>query len=365
MRRTFLALLTFSLLAALAEPSAGCPACNIHNYLAPSILSSKTVFVGTVMRPLTGGRAEALVLRPLHGEIREGQCVAQPMFGPERYLGETFVFSDPRGMGPTFEALPTDFEEEVRFLLEHRDRYDFNARIGRGDGDGEDDNPIKDLESALKWVQAVSADVSWDARRYLDAHHAECAGSIAGAIEELSASVFADRDVAFGDYRLEKLLEALYARTSEVGALRAIGWIAGFGLDPGAPPDWENPWGMVGPEGEFLMNLLKNLKRQGELRTRAVELLRFRLPSLAGRVFAGATFALVAGADVPPRELLPSLKDQEARDLFAAGLFWAGRERALMTIDRTFLPEWELALELAERPALRKLIEDRRPKREP
>jgi len=123
----------FALAVGLAAPisARACAGCNIHNYLAKSVLSSESIFIGKITArtdnqddgrviPVLNATVRCEVIRTLSGTNRPGQTIEMTEWTRPEDVGKTFIFgiiSHSAWLQPNFPILPTEAEDEVRFLL--------------------------------------------------------------------------------------------------------------------------------------------------------------------------------------------------------------------------------------------------------
>jgi len=209
--------LAFGMIATVSARA--CPACNIYNYLAESVVGSSNIVVGKLGARLDNSRVKVEVRRVLRGAYQAGQVVEMEAWTKPEDVGMVYIFSDPWDE-PSFRVLELPFEEEVRFLLrladsETRD-HKSAPNVGRIPGIGNHLSPetlvkykVKDVDEAIILVQGWSNESKAVGMDYLHQCKPFPSQKVIHAIESIRRALAPGKEVFSAQNRLGNLVEAL------------------------------------------------------------------------------------------------------------------------------------------------------------
>jgi hypothetical protein len=350
-----------------------CPACNIHNYLDHSIISSKNV---CVVGCVTGddGAVRMLVLRVIAGDRRVGEAAAFAG-GGAREPGRTWIVSDPTSGPPNFPVLEWDplLEAECRFLarLPKSDwmpgdlpYHPTNADIVRVERRLRERSGlirehmgefVKDADEAIILAQGISNLAKFCALSYLRRNPAAAAARLPEAIAAAKRRADAPEATWKDRYRLGNLAEALVLRPTEQAEAFAGAEMAAFLAAPVEAVDFSKGslYYDSTPRAYYLLNLVRSAS--GRLRSR----LQYRLfngyAHLRGAALAEATTVLCTLGYSPGR-LRGRFLAREDADYYALGVMWVAYERTGQWDFSDAMPLYAQAGEAAKNADLRKYL---------
>jgi hypothetical protein len=378
-----------------AQQAVGCPYCNIHNFLASSVKSSKNIFLGEVIRQVDDETASIRVLKVLRGDHKVGLKVNGKMYRSEKAVGERFIFSDPTSWPPTFEVLPQDFEDEVQFLIQDKPSVD-------------------NMEEAIKRVQGVSVETQRIGMEYIAERHAAAVQPLIAELNSLMPQVFSNKDIFFGEHRLGKLAEALLLKPTDDGREFVFSqidafpgrqssvfgwdvWLVSFLVAIGAslvitlflwlgthlflrrpfPHSVRSllifviststilvcaAWysypvpGSPSSRGVFLRDVLSATTKHQDLSAAVREHMFDLCSTWRGTALADGVYAMVLAEITTPDELQTRLSNKVSADTLALGLYFAGKYESYWWQYEKAHAFWNKALSLARTIKLRNAI---------
>lgn len=390
------------LVAFFAGRALGCPACNIHNYLAKSVQSSTHIYEGEVLRQVSRTEAEVRVLKVLRGDHKVGSQINSEMFLSGRYVGERFLFSNPTSEEPRFEALPPEFEDEVLFLIQK-------------------EPSVGDMREAVKRVQGISVVTQEIGMKYIEQHHDAALEPLLAELDSLMPRVFSGQETFFGEHRLGKLVEAILLKPTDAGREFVFSQIDALPSQRPRPVDWVRwsfgriiaiglsfllavpvwiaaralfrrwfphsprsrlvsltaaglallgtawflaPWLDAVPRkasarGVFLREMLGHTKRDPELSNAVKNRLLDACPNLARPILAETIYAMVLANMMRPDEVQTQLGGLISANPAAIGLYLAGNYESTLWQHEEARAMWNEARKLAEQGDLKAAIDMR------
>lgn len=380
----------------------GCPHCNIYNYLGTSVQSSTNVFVGEVLGQADERTARVKVLQVWRGTHEVGSHVTNPMWQAHKHVGEEFIFSNPTSHGPTFENLPLEFEDEVRFLIQ-------------------EPPTVNSIEEAIQRVQGVSIVTQEIGMKYIEQHHEAALEPLLAELESLMPQVFSGKETFFGEHRLDGLIGALLVKPTDTGKefvfsqidalphnqppfmgwtgfavlvveavvlsilLAGVVWAATrlfarrrfpssfrsflkftmiAGVILGCALWYLCPWLGLLPRapsarGVFLRDMLSQTKKHPELCAAVKEHALEVSPTLSGPTLAETVYAMVLAGLATPEELQTRLKGRMSAEMLALGLYHAGNYQSMWWQHEDAYALWDKAVAIAGTVELKAAINGR------
>jgi hypothetical protein len=329
-----------------------CPACNIHNYLAESVLQSTNIVVGRLSARADGERVTVEVIRTLRGSYRPRRVIEMQAWTQPADTGKVFIFSDPWDY-PSYPVLEMDFEDEVQFLLRlgELERASLSGRARSDAGNAAHISPktlrryrVSGVDEAIRRVQGWSNESKDVGMEYLFRCKPFPTRQIIDTIGLVRDGLFAGKEAGSAPNRLGNLVEALML----VESAEAEGYM----LEQTKPclqqneqsVDWTKIPRAVGPRGEWLTELLglaggewthwsyaatnSHRKVHPQLVEKQKRTVLAALPQLRGLVLSEAAYALYETEGTTLEQLLPLLESSPSKDEFVLGIYWSASRKA-------------------------------------
>ena len=317
-----------------------CPDCNIHNNLAKSVRSSNDIIIAEVIRKLDDNTAEVKVTKVLRGNRQAGEMVTFKLSEADKKIGKSFIFSNPTAWPPRYEILPNELEDEVTFLIKEKPSVD-------------------NIQDAVKRVQGVSVETKRIGMDYIRNHHNAAIKPLIAELNTLMPQVFTKDDICFGENKLNQLVEALFLEPTDAGKNFALAQIDAFGAKNQTEIAWKaNPM-YPSSYGIFLKNLLCQTQKHQLIAATINIHLKQIYQKLSGSVLAEASFAVILSDVASPEELNSWIKSDEAVDMLALGIFFAGNDEASWWQYDKAYDLWDTALFIAKKQELHDMISQR------
>lgn len=363
-----------------------CPACNIYNYLAGSVVQSSNVVVGKLAARVDVYNVKVEVVRTLHGSLRPGQTVEMKAWTKPEDTGRLFIFSDPWDE-PSFPILGIEFEDEVRFLLR---LADLEKQAYKGGRDQEWEKYIRvfpetvrrykvsDADEAIRRVQGWSNESKEVGMDYLHKYRPFPTRKIIDAIEPIKNDLLAGREVPSALNRLGNLVEALMLSDDRQGEDYMLAQVRSCLEQKERALDWSKLPIAATPRGEWLAELLglaskewthrlyaganPYRKTHSALAEKEKQMVQEALLKLQGMLLSEAVYAVYETGGSTAEQLLALLKEFPNKDEFALGVLWSAGSKVHPWYGEKGskpLVDLELIAPLATRPELQKQISER------
>ncbi len=340
MRKRLLAGTLFCLLALYATACWACPHCNIHNYLAKSVESSKNIYVGRVLSQVDEQHAEIKVLRVIRGERQAGEKVKTQMWMAGRDVGAELVFSDPTSWPPNYPVLPLFVEDEIRFLIQPQ-------------------LAIADMDEGIRRVQGIGVETSKAGMEYVRLHRTGASAAIIKAIREIRFEEESGTEPPFCSYRLTNLVAALMAvPTKEAENFVVQETLALLG-GRSEKLDIANFPHAATVRAEYLNDLLVQSAKSEPLQWKVRTSVLAAYPGLTGSLLTDVTYALVRSKASSPDSLAPLATDQMQKDMVAVGVLLVGNDSSRWWDWEHAAEVWKQALSVEPSETVRQRIQER------
>ena len=337
-RRTAIGVACLGVMA-LTSPAAACPYCNIFNYLAPSVCTSRQIVVARILAPASDGEAEVEVIRVLRGDLTPNARVKWKVYSDQNDVGQTWILLDPRGIEPSYESLPLWFEPEVKYLMRITAIPPESVEVLAYRHAPEGLPAMANLSEAIACFQGASKTTRHRALDYFLEHGKDLTPRLKGEVLRNLAPA-PDCSDSWRAYRVTNLVEALLLRADD----DAKDFLLDQTRQVCARPQTAVNWSTMPDEspfyGKYLTVLLLvptgqarstdgsyrvRVPLQPDLARRIRKIAVEAFPRLDGTELAEATYALRMSDSLSLAELerlVPSI----AQDEFALGLMWVALE---------------------------------------